>query len=126
MPFNSTDFSRAPWAAGLMTLTHEECLHVINTIENEVRPNYAPEYYDPQEPSDFWLQSEYNKIDWTKGINGDTYAVLKGYDPEVYNQGINENGIILPEVPTDETSDDPSPDNTETTEDVTDTPIEEE
>jgi hypothetical protein len=96
MPFNPTDFTKAPWAAGIMTLTHEECVYVLDTIENEVRPNYKPEYYEPQEPSDFWLQSEYNKLDWKKGINGDSYAVLKGYNPEVNTLGIDGSGIVQP------------------------------
>jgi hypothetical protein len=99
-PINGTDYSvcdftKAPWTGGVMILTHEECVFVLETVENEVRPQYQPQMWEPQEPSDFWLQSEYNKIVlWEKGINGDTYAVIKGYDPEIHSLGINENGIV--------------------------------
>jgi hypothetical protein len=97
MPFNSTDFTKAPWAAGIMTLTHEECVSILDQCQ-VIRDNYKPEdhYYEPI--SDFYVQSEYNKIDWTKGINGDTYSVLLGYDPELNTLGINEHGIVYPEV----------------------------
>lgn len=107
MPFNSTDFKKAPWAAGVMTLTHEECLHVLEG-QQTIRDNYDPaDNYD--EPiSDMYVQSEYNKIDWKKGVNGETFAVLMGYDPEVNTLGINETGIVQeeqPEQPGDEPTD---------------------
>jgi hypothetical protein len=97
MPFNSTDFFKAPWAPGVMNLTHEECVSILEQCQ-VIRDNYVPAapYYEPI--SDMYVQSEYNKIDWTKGINGDTYGVLKGYDPEVNTLGINETGIVYPEV----------------------------
>ena len=97
MPFNSTDFQKAPWQAGVMTLTHEECVHVLEACKKvEEGYNPAENFYDPV--SDFYIQSRYNQIDWTKGINGETYAVLKGYDIEVHKLGINEQGIIYPEA----------------------------
>lgn len=96
MPFNSTDFQSPPWASGLMTLTHDEVVHV-QTVAGEIEAEYKPEdnYYQPI--SDMYVQAEYNKVDWTKGVNGDTYSVIKQYDPEVNTQGINESGIV-PEV----------------------------
>ena len=98
MPFNSTDFTKAPWAAGIMTLTHEECLHVL-AAQQTIRDNYDPadNYNDPI--SDSYVQAEYNKIDWKKGVNGETFAVLMSYDPEVNTLGINEQGIVKPEEP---------------------------
>jgi hypothetical protein len=97
MPFNSTDFTKAPWAAGVMTLTHEECVHVLTECQ-VIRDNYDPATNNYQPITDDYVQVEYNRIDWTKGINGDTYAVLVGYDLEVNTLGINEYGIIYPEI----------------------------
>jgi hypothetical protein len=93
--YSTCDFTKAPWTAGIMTLTHDECVFVSNTIDNEIRPTYVPQPGEPEEPSDFWLQSEYNKfVQWEKGINGDTYDVLINYKNSKYTKGINENGII--------------------------------
>lgn len=96
MPFNSTDFTKAPWAAGIMTLTHAECIHVLDG-QQTIRDNYDPADNDGQAISDVYVQSEYNKIDWTKGVNGDTFAVLMQYDREVNLLGINEFGIVQEE-----------------------------
>jgi hypothetical protein len=96
--YSKCNFAQPPWTGGVATLTHEECIFALETIENEVRPQYQPQMWEPQEPSDFWLQSEYNKfVLWEKGINGDTYAVLKGYNPEIHSLGINESGIVQPD-----------------------------
>jgi hypothetical protein len=97
MPFNSTDFYKAPWAAGIMTLTHEECIYVLEKCQ-VIIDNYDPANNMYQPISNDYVQVEYNRLDWTKGINGDTYGVLVGYDPEVNTLGINENGIVYPEV----------------------------
>lgn len=97
MAFNSTDFTKAPWASGVMTLTHEEVLHV-KTATQEIEANYKPEENGYEPVSDFYVQSEYNKIDWTKGVNGDTYSVIKQYDVEVNTLGIDEQGIVQEEV----------------------------
>jgi len=97
MPFNSTDFQKAPWAAGIMTLTHEECVSILEQCQ-VIRDNYNPANNNYEPISDSYVQAEYNKIDWTKGINGDTYAELVQYDPEVNTLGIDEFGIVYPEV----------------------------
>ena len=97
MPFNSTDFQKAPWAAGIMTLTHDECIYVLEKCQ-VIRDNYNPANNNYEPISDSYVQVEYNRLDWTKGINGDTYAVLVGYNPEVNTLGINENGIVFPEA----------------------------
>lgn len=89
MAFNPTDFTKAPWASGVMTLTHDECVHVLTACE-KIKEDYPVESADT-----FYVISQYNMIDWKKGINGDTYAVLQGYDMEVNTMGINEQGVIL-------------------------------
>jgi hypothetical protein len=95
--YSKCDFSKPPWTAGLAVLTHDEVCYVQDTIENEIRPNYKPQIGEPAEPSDFWLQSEYNKfVKWEKGINGDTYGAIKGYDRTAHVLGINESGIVQP------------------------------
>jgi hypothetical protein len=106
MPFNSTDFTKAPWAAGIMTLTHEECVSVLDQCQ-VIRDNYKPEENNYEPISDFYVQGQYNLIDWTKGINGETYAKLVEYDPEVNTLGINETGIVYPEVVEEETPEAP-------------------
>jgi hypothetical protein len=138
MPFNgpidgkwdNVDYQQAPWAAGVATLTHDECVHVLAGFE-EVTENYDPSknYYEPI--SDFYIQSEYNKLDWQYAINGETYEVVKNYDPEVNTLGIDPNGIIPEEVveeePEEPTEEDPTEeDTTEVVEEETpEAPIEE-
>jgi hypothetical protein len=103
--WSNVDFSKPPWVAGIAELTHDEVVFVQDTIENDVRPTYQPQIGDPTEPSDFWLQSQYNiYTQWEKPINGDTYFCIKGYDRSVNTNGINANGIIQPEPPVDETT----------------------
>lgn len=97
MPFNSTDFTKAPWANGIMTLTHEECLSVLEGCKL-AEENYTPEDNEGYPITDFYILSRYNMIDWTKSINGDTYSVLKQYNVEVNKLGINEQGIVQEEV----------------------------
>lgn len=94
MAFNSTDFTKAPWTSGIMTLTHEEVLHV-KTATEKIEAEYNPANNNYEPVSDFYVQSEYNKIDWKKGVNGDTYSVIKQYDAEVNKLGINEQGIVI-------------------------------
>jgi hypothetical protein len=102
----TTDFTKAPWTGGVMTLTHEEVLHV-QTETAKIIEAYVPKYGEPLTPPDNeYVVPRYNELDWEKCINGDTYAVIKGYDPLVHQFGIDSNGIILPESTpiTEETS----------------------
>lgn len=105
MGFNTNfDTTLPPWNGQdvCMTLNHEEVLHVI-TETQRVISEYVPQYGEPETPSDTYVVPEYNKLDWTKAINGATYNVIKGYNPEVNTLGIDANGIIIPdEAPIDE------------------------
>lgn len=96
MPFNSTDFNAPPWVAGVMSLTHDECVEVKNHCYDIVN-NFEP---TPENPtcSDFYVVSRYNEIDWTKAINQDTYEALKSYDETTQTSGIN----MPDEQPTEE------------------------
>lgn len=105
MAFNGLtngDFTKAPWASGILTLTDEECVYVIEKCK-EVAENFEPSDVFPQ-LIDSYIISNYNKIDnWEKAINGDTYNILLGYNPEVNTQGIDNDGIVpepvIEEVP---------------------------
>jgi hypothetical protein len=99
MPFNENwNPSQPPFVAGIATLTHEECLYVKGHCEQIIATYQPANHWDNPIPSDDFVISTYNGIDgWKKAINGDTYSVLKGYDPEIHNLGINENGIVVPE-----------------------------
>lgn len=87
MSFNSTDYSKAPWAPGCMVLSHDECLFVIGKCE-EIKELHPDRDFD-----DDYIVGEYNLLDWKKAINGDTYNVLKSYGESLL--GINENGVIV-------------------------------
>ena len=94
--WSHADFSKAPWTGGVMTLTHEEVLHV-QTETQKIIAAYAPKHEESTTPDDnTYVVPKYNELDWEKCINGDTYAVIKGYNPEVNILGIDANGIILP------------------------------
>jgi hypothetical protein len=114
MPFNPDDYTKAPWTSGIMTLTHEEVLEVktaCQTIIDNFEPNdiYAS-------PDTQYVVSTYNKQDWNKAINGDTYSVVMAYDPEYNTQGIDENGIVYSEeVAEEQTPADPEQPATEET-----------
>ena len=97
MPFNSTDFTKAPWVSGLMTLTHEEVIHVQDECQ-KIIDSYNPAENNYDLINDFYVQSEYNKVDWTKGINGETYSAIKGYDRTINTLGIDERGIVTEEM----------------------------
>jgi hypothetical protein len=87
--WSKVDFSKPPWANGIAELTHEEVLFVIETCKQFTG-------------DDFNIQSRYNEsTNYEKAINGDTYAIIKQYDPLVHTLGIDANGIIKPveEVP---------------------------
>jgi hypothetical protein len=109
--YSNCDFTKGPWAAGVMTLSHDECIHVLQGCQTVI-DNYDPKDHDNQPADDFYVQSEYNKLDWQYAINGDTYAVVKTYNTEFNTQGVNESGIIpepevfepepTPEAPTEE------------------------
>ena len=93
--WGTCDFTKPPFAGGCAELTHEEVLYVIESlppIEEEFLPNLDV------------VISKYNQLsNWEKAINGDTYNVIKGYDPEINTLGIDANGIIIPiETPIDE------------------------
>jgi hypothetical protein len=95
--YSNCDFTKAPWQSGCMTLTHDEVLFVIENI--------AP--FEEEYGSDTnTIVSKYNNLTgYEKAINGDTYAVIKQYDPTVNTQGIDSNGIIpepVIEQPTEE------------------------
>ena len=105
--YTGVDFTKGPWAGGIMTLSHDECIHVLDACKPIIE-DYDPKNNMGQPISDMYVQSRYNELDWQYAINGDTYAVIKGYNPEVNELGINESGIIqpepeqLPEEPTEE------------------------
>jgi hypothetical protein len=101
MPFNgpidgdytNVDLNKAPWTSECMTLTHEECLHVLDGIK-QVIENYDPSTNYGQPLSDSQTHSDYNRLDWQYAISWDTYTTLKQYDPEVHKDGITEQGIV--------------------------------
>jgi len=125
--WDTIDKMLPPWANGIATLTHEEVVFVKTETERIIAEYVPPSPWEPATPTDAYVQSEYNNFtNWEKAINGATLTCIKSYDPLVHTLGINENGIILPEVPTDETSDEPTSDNPEIPEDVEETPVEEE
>jgi hypothetical protein len=105
MPFNGPingdysvcDFSKAPWTSEIMTLTHEECVYVIDKCQ-EIVTNYDPKDNSNQAISDTYIHSKYNMSDWQYAISWNTYAILKVYDPEVNTLGIDAAGIVYPEV----------------------------
>lgn len=87
-----SDFTKAPWVSGVMTLTHEEVLHVLEQTQIIIDAFVADKGYEP--PANEWVVPRYNELDWAKCINGDTYAVIKSYNPEVNTLGIDANGIV--------------------------------
>lgn len=96
-----TDWNAAPWTNEVMTLTHEEVLHVLTETQRiidefKVSSNFGA-------PTDEYVVPKYNESDWTKCINGLTYNVIKEYNPEVNTLGIESTGIVIPnETPIDE------------------------
>jgi hypothetical protein len=96
------DYSKPPWVAGVAVLTHEQVLFVQEKCEI-VKAAYAPKIGEPAEPSDEYVQAEYNKlVNFEQAVNGQTFAVIKSYDPTVNTLGIDENGIVQPEQPVTE------------------------
>jgi hypothetical protein len=94
--WSKADFTKAPWVGGVMTLTHEEVLRVQTEVAKIIEAYVpAPEYsYSSVPPDNEYIVPKYNQSDWEKCINGDTYAVIKGYDPDVHTLGIDANGIV--------------------------------
>ena len=93
--YTNVDFSKAPWAAGIMTLSHDEVMFVIDAL-----PPIEEEFL----PDTNMVISKYNNLTgYEKAINGDTYAVIKSYDPAVNTLGIDANGVVQPpeETPTE-------------------------
>jgi hypothetical protein len=116
------DSTKAPWAAGVMTLSHDECVYVLDTTQ-PIIDTYDPKNNNGEPISDFYVISTYNNLDWSYAINGDTYGQLKNYEAAGFNLGIDENGIIqpepeqLPEEPTEEPpAEDPQPEEEQPTE----------
>lgn len=99
MPFNiNFDLTQPPWNGQEvpMNLSHEEVLHV-QTETKKIIDAYVPGWGMPVTADDNgYIVPRYNELDWTKAINGHTYAVIKQYDPEVNKLGINANGIVQP------------------------------
>lgn len=93
--YSNCDFNKPPWVGGCAVLTHEEVVFVWETTEQ----------FRVQKPwDDSYIVSEYNKfVNWEKAINGDTYNVIKTYDFEVNTLGIDENGVVQPAEPVEET-----------------------
>lgn len=86
MPFNPDDYTKAPWAGGVMTLTHDECMYVKDKCKTIIDAFVATD----EQPAcdDFYVVSHYNRLDWAKSINGDTYSELKEYDTDTMVGGI--------------------------------------
>jgi hypothetical protein len=101
MPFNSTDHTQPPYTAGVMTLTHEECVSVKAKCQTIIE-NFKPTMYQ-ETIDDFYVISKYNELDYSKAINGDTYQALKAYDVETMDSGIPAQASIeeQPEQPTE-------------------------
>lgn len=89
------DYSKPPWVGGVMTLSHEEVIHVQTECGIIIQAFIDANGYSPDDNT--YVVPRYNESDWSKCINGDTYAVIKQYDPAVHTLGIDENGIILTE-----------------------------
>lgn len=101
--WSTCDFSKPAWVAGVMTLSHEEVLHV-QEVSGQIIADYQAANNGATPPDMEYVLPEYNKKDWEKCVNGDTYAVIKGYDPSINLWGINANGIVpdpnaVPEEP---------------------------
>jgi hypothetical protein len=79
-----------PWTSGVAELTNEEVLFVIETCKP----------LEEQSSDLLYVVGKYNEsTNYKKAINGDTYAVIKGYDPEIHSLGIDANGIVIPNDP---------------------------
>lgn len=113
--WEACDFTKPPFTGGCAELTHEEVLYVIESL-----PPIEEEFL----PDTNMVISKYNQLsNWEKAINGDTYNVIKGYNPEIHTLGIDANGII---VPVEEIiGEEETPVVEETLEEVIETPIEE-
>lgn len=86
MPFNPDDYTKAPWASGFMTLTHDECVYVLTQCQNII-DTFMPTD-ERSVCDDFHVVSHYNGLDWKKAINGDTYDELKKYNADAMSGGI--------------------------------------
>lgn len=104
MPFNgpidgdytNVDFGKAPWTQECMTLTHEECLQVLEGFETVIA-NYDPTIDNNGPISEMLLHSGYNKLDWQYAISWATFTTLRAYNPEINLLGIDITGIVYPE-----------------------------
>lgn len=96
------DYTKPPWVAGIAVLTHEQVLFVKEKCEAVIAA-YVPKIGESATPSDEYVQAEYNKlVNFEQAVNGQTFAVIKSYDPSINLLGIDEKGIVQPEeVPTE-------------------------
>jgi hypothetical protein len=118
LPFNADDYTKAPWQAGVMELTNEECISTKEACE-KIKSEFVPDRFADRPTTDY-VVSHFNELsNYEEAINGDTYDVLEKYNPEVNTQGISPDapeGIVpepeeAPEEPTETPEEQP---NTET------------
>lgn len=93
--YSNCDWSKAPWYPVCADLTHEEVMFVIEALP-PIEAKYLPDTN--------MVIAKYNELTgYEKAINGQTYPVIKQYDPAENLLGIDINGIIKPEpTPTTE------------------------
>lgn len=106
MSFNTEmDPTKAPFTIDVMTLSNDECVEVKTKCE-KIKEEFEPTQW-VSSPDTQYVVGTYNKTDWTKAINGNTYDVLERYNPEVNTQGIAPDapeGIVPePEQPEEST-----------------------
>jgi hypothetical protein len=102
--WSKADYTKPPWVSGVANLTHDEVVYTKTTCE-QIIADYQAANNGQTPPDNEYVVPTYNKMDWEKCVNGDTYAVIKQYDPNVNTQGIDSNGIIpepVIEQPTEE------------------------
>jgi hypothetical protein len=100
--WSTVDVTQPPWVSGIAVLTHEQVLFVKERVELVISA-YVPKPGDPVEPTDSYVQGQYNiLVNYEQAVNGETFAEIKKYDPAVNTLGINAQGIIQPEPPVEE------------------------
>jgi hypothetical protein len=91
--YSNCDWTQAPWAPICAELTHEEVMFVIEALP-PIEAKYLPDTN--------MVIGQYNQLTgYEKAVNGQTYPVIKQYDPEVNLWGIEpgEDGMgrIVPD-----------------------------
>lgn len=99
MPFNTSDFTQPPWVAGVLPLTHEECVKVKEKCQ-KIIDDFIPDRFVEYPVRDYVVPI-YNDANQQELINGETYDTLLHYDVEVNTQGIGANGIVPEPTPED-------------------------